>query len=247
MITEEVYRKVRNGICAVGYLTEPLAVYQQNSTTGIFQVLGTGFLIEREIVLTNRHVVGALFEAKIDNLIPESQLFIQFVAPNEVGSLKVVPRMIREISYLDNPKLDVGFLKYKTVEESHFSSIAPLMFAKGWNLRVSESVGVCGYPYGTKLLSREHFFRWGPVLQQGHISAVSPIDTTGIPDEILLDVRTAPGMSGAPIFRPENGEVIGVHYAGIEATIAFGVPLIAKTVQIALSQFEKNKTLLNEG
>jgi hypothetical protein len=37
-------------------------------------------------------------------------------------------------------------------------------------------------------------------------------------------------MSGALIFRPESGEVIGVHDAGIEATMAFGIPLTSKTV-----------------
>ena len=149
MIAKEVYSRVRNGVCAVGYLTEPLTVYEQNIEAGIFQILGTGFLVNRETVLTNRHVIGALFEAKINYLIPESQLFIQFVAPNDDGSLVVVPRMIREVSYLEDPKQDVGFISYKTVEPSHFSSIAPLTFAREWSLRVSEGVGVCGYPYGT--------------------------------------------------------------------------------------------------
>ena len=46
-------------------------------------------------------------------------------------------------------------------------------------------------------------------------------------------------MSGAPIFRPTNGEVIGIHYAGIEATTAFGLPVTESDVQSWLIEFEK--------
>lgn len=49
-------------------------------------------------------------------------------------------------------------------------------------------------------------------------------------EEILLDVRTAGGMSGAPIFRLETGDVTGVHYAGIEATTTFGIPVTSDMV-----------------
>jgi hypothetical protein len=52
-------------------------------------------------------------------------------------------------------------------------------------------------------------------------------------------------MSGAPIFRPKDGEVIGVHYAGIEATTAFGIPLIADVLQECLAESRNRKTLLN--
>jgi S1-C subfamily serine protease len=211
----------------------------------MFQVIGTGFLVGKATVLTNRHVIAGLLEAEITQVVPRRQLFIQFVAPNGRQSLQIVPRMIREVSYLDDPKLDIGFIKYKVVFPKHFRSIRPLAIVARWNLRVSEEVGVCGYPYGTQLLASGHSYRWGPVVQQGHISAVSPFETTGKPDDILLDVRTAGGMSGAPVFRPRTGTVIGVHYAGIEATTAFGVPLNQRTVKAALARFNRRRIVLN--
>ena len=245
MISERIYRRVRNGVCAVGYLTGTLEQYLKHSEAGMFQVIGTGFLIGSATVLTNRHVIAGLLKAEITQVIPRRQLFIQFVAPNGRRLLQIVPRMIREVSYLDDPKLDIGFIKYKVVHRGHFRSIRPLAIVDRWNLRVSEEVGVCGYPYGTQLLASGHSYRWGPVVQQGHISAVSPFDTTGKPDDILLDVRTAGGMSGAPVFRPRTGTVIGVHYAGIEATTAFGVPLNQSTVKAALAKFNKRRIVLN--
>lgn len=246
LIDQDVYRAVRNGVCAVGYLAQPLEVYRRNLESAIFQVIGTGFLVNKTTVLTNRHVIGALLDVEVSQLIPRSQLFIQFVAPTDDGMLQIVPRLIRQVSYLDDPRLDIGFMRYRIVKESHFEAIAPLPIVENWNLRVSEEVGVCGYPYGTYILARESSFRWGPVLQQGHISAVSPFDTIGVPDDILLDVRTAGGMSGAPIFRPGTGEVIGVHYAGIEATTAFGIPLTRDTVDSSLSRFDEHRMDLNE-
>lgn len=245
MIDSEIYRSVRNGVCAIGYLTEPLAVYRQNLESDIFQVIGTGFLVEEPIVITNRHVIGGLFDSLVTNLVPEKQLFIQFVAPDDDGTLKLVPRMIREVSYLDNPKLDIGFVKYKVVVEEHFESIRPLSVVGSWDLKVSEQIGICGYPYGTYLQTSGLVFRWGPVIQQGYISAVSPFDTTDLPEEILMDVRTAGGMSGAPIFRPDTGDVIGVHHAGIETVTAFGIPLTSGTVSGGIQDFDKNRTVWN--
>lgn len=245
MIDSDIYRSVRNGVCAIGYLTQPLDVYRQNLESDIFQVIGTGFLVDEPIVITNRHVIGALFDSMITNIVPKNQLFIQFVAPDEYAKLRLVPRMIREVSYLDNPKLDIGFIKYKVVIEEHFESIEPLPIVSSWDLKVSERVGICGYPYGTYLQTSGLVFRWGPVVQQGHISAVSPFDTTDLPEEILLDVRTARGMSGAPIFRPETGDVIGVHYAGIEATTAFGIPVTSDTVAAGIGEFDKNRRVWN--
>jgi len=247
MISKNVYSRVRNGVCAVGFLTEPLAVYRENLDKPIFQVIGTGFLIQDTIVLTNRHVIAGLMEAMISNVATSSQLFIQFVVPHTGSKLQIVPRMIREVSYAESLKLDLGFIKYKTVSEEHFAAIRPLDLADQWGLTVTEPIAVCGYPYGTSMLSRGIYLRWGPVIQQGHISAVSPFDTTATPDEILLDVRTAPGMSGAPIFRPENGKVVGVHYAGVDATTAFGVPITRALIADALDKSEKNLNILNEG
>jgi len=246
MIDKEVYERVRNGVCAVGHLTTTLEIYRQNLDKPIFQVLGTGFLIKDTLVLTNRHIVKALVQSLAEGQVPSTQLFIQFVVPRQADRLEIVPRMIREVSFVDEPKLDLGFIRYKTVNELHFEVIRPLRVAPRWQSAVTEDVAVCGYPYGTSILVKGIYLRWGPVVQQGYISAVSPFETTSAPDELLLDVRRAGGMSGAPIFTPSNGTVIGVHYGGIEGTVAFGVPLTDSILANALDQYDRNRVIVNE-
>ena len=47
-------------------------------------------------------------------------------------------------------------------------------------------------------------------------------------------------MRIAPIFRPKNGEVIGIHYAGWKATTALGLPLLNSLVETWLDKFDDN-------
>ncbi len=221
MIDPKVINSVRNGVCAVGYLTVPLKEYQSNIQSPYFQVVGTGFLVRETTVITNRHVIQGLIDEQANLGFPYSQFFLSFVAPDEEANLQVTIRMIRHFAALNDEALDVGFLEFEVVNKTHFQHISPLDICSSPKLRVTEEVAVCGYPYGTAMLKKNaKVYRWGPVIQHGFISAISPFDTTDEPDEILLDVRTANGMSGAPIFRPSNGKVIGIHHSGWEATTA---------------------------
>jgi len=239
MIDPKVISRVRNGVCAVGYLTVPLEEYKRNIRSPFFQVVGTGFLIRKTTVITNRHVIQGLFDEQAIFGFPSSQFFLLFVAPQDISQPQITIRMIRDFGTLDNEEYDVGFLEFKVVTEEHFRDISPLEVASSYDLHVSDEIAVCGYPYGTAMLTKSaKVYRWRPVVQRGFISAISPFDTTTEPDEILLDVRTTNGMSGAPIFRPSNGEVIGIHHSGWEYTTALGLPLKKQNVNAWLDLYD---------
>lgn len=239
MIESSIISRVRNGVCAVGYLTVPLEEYERNTQSPFFKVVGTGFLVRETTVMTNRHVIEGLFRCQADIGFPNSQFFLSFVVPSENSKLQVTIRMIRHFTTLTDESLDVGFLSFNIVQQEHFQDIAPLKIATYTDLKVSEEVAICGYPYGTSMLViKSKVYRWGPVIQRGFISALSPFDTTDDPNEILLDVRTAGGMSGAPIFKPANGEGIGIHHAGWEATTALGLPLTQDRVSDWLNSYD---------
>lgn len=240
MIETKILNRVRNGVCAVGYLSVPLAEYLRNTSSPYFQVIGTGFLVRQTTVMTNRHVIEGLLEEQANLGFPDSQFFLSFVAPGGAAKLQVTVRMIQRFGAISPPSLDVGFLEFNIVHKEHFRDIAPLDIATSPTLTVTEEIAVCGYPYGNAMLKKNsRIYRWGPVIQQGHVSSLSPFDTTSEPDEILLDVRTAGGMSGAPIFRPSSGEVVGIHHSGWEATTALGLPLTHDKVFEWLNMFDK--------
>jgi hypothetical protein len=249
MIDSKVISRVRNGVCAVGYLTVPLEEYKRNIQSHFFQVVGTGFLVRETTVITNRHVIDGLFKHKANLGFHSSQFFLSFVTPRESHQLQITKRMIRCFDTPANEELDVGFLEFKVVTEAHFFDISSLDIASSFDLHSSEEIAVCGYPYGTSMLKKNaRVYRWGPVIQRGFISAISPFDTATEPDQILLDVRAAGGMSGAPIFRPSDGEVIGILHSRREATTAMGLPLTKQNVDawLELYDIEQNASDRNQ-
>jgi len=163
-----------------------------------------------------------------------------FVTIGAGGRLRPILRMIRSTFTSDNVNLDVAFIQFQRKPEEHFQSIEPLPLDKRYTLRVTEKIAVCGYPYGEAMLQRGgKVYRWGPVVQSGHVSAVSPFDGVPepyLPTEVLLDVRIAGGMSGAPIMRPSDGTVVGIVHSTWEATTALGLPLTEAVVDQWLAQ-----------
>jgi S1-C subfamily serine protease len=242
-IDPKVINRVRNGVCAVGYLSVPLKEYQHNIQSPYFQVVGTGFLVRKTTVITNRHVIQGLIDEQANLGFPNSQFFLSFVAPSQEANLQITIRMIRHFATLRDESLDVGFLEFEVVHETHFQHISPLNISASPELSVTEEVAVYGYPYGTAMLKKNaEVYRWGPVIQRGFISAISPFDTTEAPDEILLDVRIAEGMSGAPIFRSSTGDVIGIVHSGWEATTALGLPLTQERIQDWLGSYDRERS-----
>jgi fructose 1,6-bisphosphatase len=56
LIDPAILQRLRHGVCAIGYLTEPLADARPHTVAGWFKVVGSGFLVRKETVITNRHV-----------------------------------------------------------------------------------------------------------------------------------------------------------------------------------------------
>ena len=240
MIDAKVLNQIRHGICAVGYLTVPLEKYNEDAAQPYFKVVGTGFLVRPSVVITNRHVIEGLAEVQADLGFPDKQQMLLFVTVGEHARLRPVIRMIRATFTAANESLDVGFVQFQRQPEEHFRGIEPLELDDRYALRVTEEVAVCGYPYGEAMLQRGgKVYRWGPVVQSGHISAVSPFDRVPdgfLPNELLLDVRIAGGMSGGPVVRPTDGRVVGIVHSTWESTTALALPLTKTVVEQWLAQ-----------
>jgi S1-C subfamily serine protease len=244
MLSSDIVRKVHNAVCAIGLLPIPLSEWIRDSTAQPLEVLGTGFLVRPNTVMTNEHVLkGIRVEAEKWDL-PETQLFLYFLAPSRLPAPPATYRMIRRPFSPAPGTLDIALLEIKPEPSSHFAHIDPLSVTQSPIVTVAEEVFVCGYPYGNMLLQPKGApTRDGPVLQQGFISGISPFAGANKPDELLLDVRTADKMSGSPVVRSATGEVIGIHHAGAEvtrgiSTTSFAIPLVSSQVSVWLASHD---------
>jgi S1-C subfamily serine protease len=253
MIDARILDRLRKGVCAVGYLQSPLDQYAKDvEVPGSFTVVGTGFLVREEIVLTNRHVLDELERVVQTKGIPRSQLFLSFIVYRVRGDMKVLvrtPRQIRAMYAVRDRKLDIGLIGFRVVNQEHFEGVEPVDLDDPISVRVSEEVAAFGYPHGNSLLEKEgRVNRWGPVLQQGWVSGIAPYESWGRPEEFLLDLRAAEGISGSPVFRPSTGKVIGVLHSGVRlrteagsellTTTAFAQPISDNTLAGWLAEFE---------
>lgn len=244
MLSSDILNKVNNAVCAVGYLPVPLEEWRRRPLDYPLSVQGSGFLIRPNTVITNKHVLDSIDAIAQDHDIPESQYFVSFIAPSRIPKPIGTLRMIRRNYSPQEGLIDVVLLEIKAEPEEHFEQISPLKVALSPSIVVSEEVIVCGYPYGNMLLEPEGKpYRFGPVVQQGFVSGLSPFAGTEMPEEILLDVRTAGGMSGSPVVRSSTCEVIGIHYEAMIdrsaiTTTSFAIPLDKTLVSQWLAEFD---------
>jgi V8-like Glu-specific endopeptidase len=236
----ELTSSVRQSICAVGYVTIPIAQYIKDPGRPFFKVCGTGFVIHDELAMTNAHVLKSLNEAQVENGFPDNQRALMFVYPTAKQSVQVSVATINSVGISMRDDLDVGIVRYQKSNSPEFRKVVPLDIPSNVSISIGDPVAICGYPYGTSMLHRsERVYRWGPVTQRGFVSAISPYENVLKPDELLLDVRIAPGMSGAPIVRTMDAQVIGIVHSSWEATTAVGLPLTKEKVTRWVQAIEK--------
>ena len=226
MLDQGVITKMMNGTCAIGYTTVPHPEFIKDVKQPYFKVVGTAFMVRPDLVMTNRHVIQALLATQADLGFTDDQRIIMFVYPKRPGRWNITVSIIQRMGHILNPDVDVGFIGFNPPDDDEFENVQPLVPQQDQVFTVTDRVALCGYPYGHAMLQKEgKVYRWGPIIQQGHISALSPYDNTERPNELLLDVRLAPGMSGAPVIRQEDGTVIGIAHTSWEATTAVAYPI----------------------
>jgi S1-C subfamily serine protease/pSer/pThr/pTyr-binding forkhead associated (FHA) protein len=201
---------------------------------------GTGFLVQRGVLLTNRHVV----EPWMDN--PDEEQFIRGAGlrPQLVGlqafsrNLKTpftlkVERISQEadvaVCVFDQGQVNLPQLKLAAPD----AKVAP-----------GQPVVLIGYPAGFQaLIARASEQAVNEIIQAGaqtpadvtralaERNLIQPLVTMGHigdvrPQVIVYDAATTGGGSGSPVIN-RNGEVIGINYAVLQGFTGsnFGVPI----------------------
>lgn len=228
----------------------PMEQHRREPTNPDFYIVGTGFLISDTIIITNRHVLERLYDVEDKQGIPKDQILVSFVYPRigeepnwQLCYTTVLSSMIPE----GENRPDIGFIKISREKTTaDFSQCGPAAFNDLSNVQIGDHVAIWGYPDGTALLlpslvytPHEKLCRVGPVLQQGYISAGTPFEVEPNTHEFLLDISTYNGMSGAPVFNPQTGKVMGIHYKGNKSTTSVAVALSQADIQFWLSNLEQ--------
>lgn len=230
MIDQTILCGVKNAVCAVGYLAVDLEKYALNPfERDYFRVVGSGFLIRDSTVITNRHVIEGMRYCLNKNRFPDDRRMVQFAYPRADG-WQTAMCGVEFISTVDNEDIDVGFIDITRLPEKEFDQCVKLNLIDDRRLFVGQSVAMLGYPQGNDLfvnptVDSQIVYRFGAVLQQGHISALAPFDIAPPYSRVLSDIRTCESMSGSPLFDPETGLVISLHTGSNKVTTAFSIPL----------------------
>jgi S1-C subfamily serine protease len=210
------------------------------------EFIGTGFLVEKGLVLTNRHVLQPWEEDPVASLIRAQgfrprvrELFVYFPKAPQAFALKQLEVSAqRDVALcgFEQGELNLPLLPLDEKDEGAVSG---------------QSVVLMGYPAGLDgLLARvDERERWGlrraslraalnelasrgqirPQSTQGHIGDVTP-------RQLIYDAPTSEGGSGGPVFGL-NGKVIGVNQAVMPNTPSnFGVP-----IRYAIELIQKHK------
>lgn len=239
MISTNVIKEIRLSTCAVvrmGVKHESAfpATVQEGDKVVVppTDVKATAFLVEKNLLLTNRHVVQLIAEEH-QQTGNHDHWYVQFTYPMAEGggwsqSIKRISQLFAFVDPAGGGTLDVGFLSF-ALKPGEIGPGKPVEFGDLGCVLVGSDVAICGFPLGSVLLAnpRQGIHRFGPLIHRGMISAVSPYDTVDQRSIVtfLTDLNTAGGMSGSPIFLPDNGRVIGLHFAGVNGTLGCAVPV----------------------
>ena len=228
-------RRIRSAVCAVGYYKKPEEEVVADPYGSNFTVLGTGFLVEGDMVVTARHVLQGLKQEMERKRIPSERMSFLFEGQPHHGAVTQYSVEPVRPAWAATRTLDLGISQIAP-QEGFARDIHPVTFGSAVPGIVGLDLGAFGYPQGSLSLERRDEegnmkrYRVGPVLQRGYVSAVAPFEQPDVASRYLLDMTTSPGMSGAPVFEPYNGNVIALHTAGFAEETAFAVPLTKELV-----------------
>jgi S1-C subfamily serine protease len=217
-------------------------------------VQGTGFVVDPSgWVMTNKHVAELLIQHRdgkvgVRNAIARAVFFLERSAPKVIAGHKIDREhgavicpiveiaappgdLPANIDFGNEPDLAVCKVDISGLRHATKQALPTLKLGDSSAVREGEEVGVCGFPLGLRLPRGGELHQLTPIAQKGIISAILPYAGIGNPHAFQLDIHVNPGSSGSPVFRADNGEVIGIVFAAPIRIEHVNIPRPDGTVQ----------------
>jgi serine protease Do len=225
----EILQQIKPAVVGIGLLADPA-----DPLSVVIQ--GTGFVVDPGgWVMTNKHVAELLLQERdgkvgVRNAIARAVFFIERTEPRVVEGHKferehgAAPCPIVEIAappgnrpnnldYGHEPDLAVCRVDISGLKRVMKHALPSLALGDSSKVHEGEEVGVCGFPLGLRLPRGSEIHQITPIAQKGIIAAILPWAGVHNPHAFQLDIALNPGSSGSPVFRADNGEVIGIVFA----------------------------------
>lgn len=191
-----------------------------------FDWVGTGWLVDEDIIVTNRHVASEFARGDGSQFTfrsgPRGNMIASIDFLQEVDSTETYTFNIQEILHIepDNGP-DIAFLRVRARNGQELAS--PIALAQS-PPSAEENVAVIGYPARdsrvpeTDLMDRI----FGNVYNKKRLA---PGQVTGIDsNEMKHDCSTLGGNSGSVILSLNSGEAVGLHFSGVFLRANYAVP-----------------------
>ncbi len=215
MIERGILERVWNATCAIGVLQSTGNDTSPGARQGHHWIFGTGFLIGRNRIATISQVV----EHVKDIQLRTDQVHLQFTHRRADGEMVQVCRPVVEIYKTDAKQSEIGVMEVDLGSDAESGGSQPVpIIPRIEDVRLSESIGILGYPAWTELSIDEKscahsVCRLGPMLFQRSVAGFFPCEGVARIHRLIVDVMGADGLFGSPVFRAETGEIIGL-FAG---------------------------------
>ena len=183
--------------------------------------VGTAWMIDEDVVITNRHVAETFAERNngLFSFIHDQFTGEQYRAEidfNEEHQTAAPPQLakVSEIIYIEAYRSDLpdmAIMRVKTLE-SNPTLPPPLQLAQK-SPEFNEDIAVVGYPAKD---SRNDAFVMHDIFDGIYnVKRLAPGQIKGVSGKVLThDCSTLGGNSGSPIIQLSTGHALGLHYAG---------------------------------